>query len=245
MTRALAVAERPHLEAQPTRRPALGAGDAHFLLQALAFARGLEQPVDGLGSVRIADEHALDRPHVVGVRRIDEFEIGGVGVNDAPLAVGDDDAVEGVVDDGFDQRACRFRRRKPQDAGGEREQREHADCGEHRQEGEDVRLGIAAAEHHDAGRGGDQHGGNQQHQDDAAAARRAGAAVDRLARRRSADRVFAGAMRCHVSLVPRLTMLPSGGGQTLVPRATASRKRLCGERHDDRAPATTRRSRMM
>ncbi len=37
---------------------------------------------------------------------------------------------------------------------------------------ENVGLGIAAADQHDAGRGGDQDGGDQQHQDDAAAARR-------------------------------------------------------------------------
>ena len=35
---------------------------------------------------------------------------------------------------------------------------------------EDVGLGIAAAEQHDAGRGADQHAGDQQHQADAAAA---------------------------------------------------------------------------
>ncbi len=95
---ALAVAERPHPQPQPARRPALHAGDAHFLLQALAFARRLEQPVDRLGSVGIADEHALDRPHVVGVGRVDEIEIGGIGVDDAAVAIGDDHAVEGIVD---------------------------------------------------------------------------------------------------------------------------------------------------
>jgi hypothetical protein len=60
-----AVAERADLEAQPTRRPAPDAGYAHHFLGALAFAGRLEEPVDRFGGVRIADEHALDRPHVV------------------------------------------------------------------------------------------------------------------------------------------------------------------------------------
>ena len=93
--RALAFAERPHAQPQPARRPALHAGDAHLFLQALAFARRLEQPVDRFGRVGIADEHALHRPHVVGVGRVDEVEIGGVGVEHAAVRVGDQYAVEG------------------------------------------------------------------------------------------------------------------------------------------------------
>ena len=89
---------RTRSRSQRAGRP-LTAGDAHLLLQALAFARRLEQPVDRLGHVGIADEHALDRPHVVGVRRADEIEIGGIGVDHAAVAVGDQDAVEGVVDE--------------------------------------------------------------------------------------------------------------------------------------------------
>ena len=99
-----AAAERTDLETQPARRPALHAGDAHLLLQALAFACRLEQPIDRLRGVGIADEGALDRPHVVGIRGIDEIEIGGIGIDHAAVAVGDDDAVEGAVDHRLDQR---------------------------------------------------------------------------------------------------------------------------------------------
>ena len=95
---AAAFAERPHAQPQPARRPALDAGDPHFLLQALALARRLEQPVDRFGGVGVADEHALDRPHVVCIRRVDQIEIGGIGVDDAAVAIGDENAVEGVVD---------------------------------------------------------------------------------------------------------------------------------------------------
>ena len=58
---AAALAERPHPQPQPARRPALQAGDPHLFLQALAFARRLEQPVDGLRRVCVADEHPLHR----------------------------------------------------------------------------------------------------------------------------------------------------------------------------------------
>ena len=95
---ALAVAERPDAQAQPARRAAFDAGNAHLFLQALAFARRLEQPVDRFGRIGIADEHALDRAHVVGVRRADEIEIGGIGIDHAAVAVGDHDAVESIVD---------------------------------------------------------------------------------------------------------------------------------------------------
>ena len=95
---ALADAQRTDLHSQPARRPTLGGGDAHFFLQALAFARGLEQPIDRLGGIGVADEYALDRPRVVRVRSADQIEIGGIGVDHAPVAVGDDDAVEGAID---------------------------------------------------------------------------------------------------------------------------------------------------
>jgi hypothetical protein len=67
-------------------------GDPHLFLGAAAFARRLEQAIDRLRHVGIADEHPLDRPHVVGVGGFDEAEIGGVGVDDAAARVGDQEA---------------------------------------------------------------------------------------------------------------------------------------------------------
>ena len=191
-----ALGERPHPQPQPARRPAMHPGDAHLLLQALAFTRRLEEPVDRFGRVGVADEHALDRAHVPRIRGADQIEIGGIGVDDAAAAIGDGNAVERIVDQRLDQRAAGVRRRQPQDAAGEREQREYADRRQHREEDEDVRLGAATAEHHDRGRGGDQHGGDDEHQDDAAAAA-AGAAVDRLACRRRAGGTLGHALRGH------------------------------------------------
>ena len=103
-----AAAERPDAKPQPARRPALGAGNPHLFLQALAFARRLQQPVDRLGRVGIADEGALDRPQIVGVRGIGQIEIGGIGIDHPAVAVGDDDAVEGAVDHRLDQRIGRL-----------------------------------------------------------------------------------------------------------------------------------------
>ena len=114
---AAALAERPHPQPQPARRPALQAGDPDLFLQALAFARRLEQPVDGFRGVRVADEHALHRAHLVGIR-IDQVQIGGVGVDDTAVGIGDEDAVEGLIDDRLDQWVGRTRRRQAQDTGG-------------------------------------------------------------------------------------------------------------------------------
>jgi hypothetical protein len=98
------------------------------------------------------------------------FKIGGIGIDHAAVGIGDDDAVEGAVDHGFDQRADGARRWQPQDAAGEREQGEYAHGGKHREKRQDVGLGIAAAEDDNGGCGRDQHAGDQQHQHDAAAA---------------------------------------------------------------------------
>ena len=134
---AAALAEGPHPQPQPARRPALEAGDPDLFLQALAFARRLEQPVDGFRGVRIADRHALHRAHLVGIR-IDQVQIGGVGVDDTAVGIGDEDAVEGLIDDRLDQWVGRPRRRQAQDTGGEREQRKDADRRQHRQK--EVRM---------------------------------------------------------------------------------------------------------
>ena len=40
----------------------------------------------------------------LSVRGVDEIEIGGIGIDDAAVAVGDDDAVGGAVDHRLDQR---------------------------------------------------------------------------------------------------------------------------------------------
>ena len=74
------------------------AGDAHLLLQPAALARGLEQPIDRFRHVRVADEDALDRPHVVRSVAPISVEIGRVGIEHAAAGVGDQDAVEGAVD---------------------------------------------------------------------------------------------------------------------------------------------------
>ena len=228
---ALAVAQRAHAQPQPARRPALCAGDAHLLLQALAFARRLEQPVDRFGRVRIVDEHPFHRTHVVRVRRVDEIEIGGIGVKHAAVTVGDDQAVNGIVDDGLDQRAAGFGRRQPQDAAGKREQRKYPDRGQYRQEAQDVRLGGARAEHHNAGCGGNQHPGHQQHQNDTAGPRRIGAAIDRPAR--GAGGTLGHAVRRHsCPEVDRCRL-------TVVPCATSAQERL---RNTAQRPRPARRA---
>ncbi len=65
---ALAFAERAHAHTQPASGLAAVRADPHLLLQAAAFARRLEQPIDRFRHPRIADEGTLDRPHVLGDR---------------------------------------------------------------------------------------------------------------------------------------------------------------------------------
>ena len=59
-----ALAARPHPQAQPPARLALLPADADFLLQPPPLARGLQQPVDRLRNIGIADKDPLDRPHL-------------------------------------------------------------------------------------------------------------------------------------------------------------------------------------
>ena len=178
----LAGPERAHAHAQPAPALAGLTGDAHLLLQPAAFARRLEQAVDGFGDVRVADEHPLDRPHVGGLGRADQIEIGGIGVKHAAVLVGDHDAIEAVVDHRLEQRISLLAAAEAHDAGGERKQREDADGAEHGEQRQNVVLGMAAAEIHQPGGGGDQQHGDQQHQADRAAARGALALVERLPR---------------------------------------------------------------
>ena len=173
---ALAGAERAHAQPQPAA--GIAAGNAHLLLQPAALARGLEQAVDRFGDIGIADEHPLDRPHVACVRRADQVEISGVGVEHAARCVGDHDAVEGIVDHRLEHRVAGVLAGKPQDAGGDRKQREHADGAEHRQQQQDVGRRMLAPDIDEAGGRPHQEQRDQQHLADRTAARRALAAVE-------------------------------------------------------------------
>ena len=137
---ALAVAERAHAHAQPAAGLAAVRADAHLLLQPPALARRLEQAIDRFRHAGIADEGALDRPHVLGVGRADQFEIGGIGIDHAAARVGDQDALGRGIDHRLDQRAAAVPAGTPQDAGGEREHQEHADHGQDGEQCQDVGL---------------------------------------------------------------------------------------------------------
>ena len=177
---ALALAERAHAHAQPTSGLArLVAADPHLLLQPAAFARRLEQAIDRLRHAGVADEHALDRAHVVGIGGVGEIEIGGIGIEHPAARVGHQGAFAGAVDHRLDQRACGLAARHAQDAGGEREHEKHADRGQHRKQHQYVGLGIGAADQHQRHRGADQHDGDQEHEADAAAVAACPGAVDR------------------------------------------------------------------
>src|SRR6185369_10302226 len=65
---AFAVAERTNPHPQPAPLCTVRAGDADLLLLPLAFTGGLEQAEHRLGDVRVTDEDAFDRAHVLRPR---------------------------------------------------------------------------------------------------------------------------------------------------------------------------------
>ena len=159
---------RSHLPGSP-----LSPADTHFLLQAPPLAGRLQQPVDRFRYIGIADENPLDRPHLRGVGRPDQVHIGLVGIDHAAAAVGDQHAIEGAVDQSLDQGIAGILPGKAQNSGGERKQREHPDGAEDREQDQDIKRGIAAADLQKPDRGPYQHHRNQQHQPDRSAALRA------------------------------------------------------------------------
>jgi hypothetical protein len=95
---ALAFAERAHADAQPTCRLAGVRADADLFLTAAAFARGLQQAIHRFRNAGVADEDALDRTHVLRTGRLDQAEIGAIGVEHASARVRDQDALVGAID---------------------------------------------------------------------------------------------------------------------------------------------------
>ena len=203
---ALAFAERAHADAQPARRLAGMRADADLFLAAAAFARRLQQAIDRFRNAGVAHEDALDRTYVLRTGRLDQAEIGAVGVEHAPARVRDQDALVGAVDHGLEQRARSLAPRGAQDAGGERERQEHADHGQHGEQRENIGLGLGAADEQQPSGGADQHKRHEQHQTDAAAPaarprpidRRAGIVVGRSLLRHDGNRLNSPRLRALV-----------------------------------------------
>ena len=103
------------------------ASDPDFLLLALAFARGLQQPEHRLRDVGIADEHPFHRAGILRGRRAGQRKVGGVAVDHMAAGIGDREAVEGVVGDRAHDRIVGRAVGETDDAGGERKQVEQPD----------------------------------------------------------------------------------------------------------------------
>ena len=86
-----------------------------------------------------------------------------------PAGIGDHEAVERVIGDRAHQRIVGGAVGEAEDAGREREQREHPDHRQHGQQRQDIRLGVGAPERHERHGGRDDRARDQQHQQDAAA----------------------------------------------------------------------------
>ena len=169
---ALAGAERAHAHPQPAALAAVMAGDAHLFLLPLTFARRLEQAEHRFGDIGIADEDALDRPHVLRAGGAGQRQIGRIGIDHMAARIGDREAVEGVIGDAPHHGIVEIAVDEADDAGGEGEQVEQADHRQHGEDAENIGLRLRAPERHQPDGDRDQAGGDQQHQRNAARARR-------------------------------------------------------------------------
>jgi hypothetical protein len=164
---ALAGAKRPNADAQPTAFLTFMGADAHFLLAAAAFTGRFQKPVDRLGNARIADEHALDRANIVGIRRRDQREVSGIGKTTRPLT-SVTRCHRRPIDHGLEQRA-RSRSSGTAKYGREREQQKHADHGQESENRENVGLRVSTTDEQKTSPSGHEKERNEQHETDAPA----------------------------------------------------------------------------
>ena len=157
-----------HAEAQPARLTALRPRHPHLFLQGPSFTGRLGEPVDRLRNLRIADEHALDRAHVIGVDRIHELEIGGVGVDEPAVLVGHHDSVRRGRRQRVEEGIARLAAGDPQDAGCAGKEREHADHGKRGEQRQNVGLRVGAPDEEQCDHRADQEQRDREHQSDAA-----------------------------------------------------------------------------
>src|ERR1700741_3704536 len=101
-----ALAERTDAHAQPSPTLAGGSGNPHLLLQPPALPCGLDQTVNRLRHVGVADKYPFDRPDIIDAARPGQFEVSDVCIEHAARMIGDQDAVEGPIDPGLEQGIC-------------------------------------------------------------------------------------------------------------------------------------------
>ncbi len=199
--------QRPHAEAQPARGGAIGAGHARLFLQRPALARRLREAIDRLRHRRIADERPFDRPHVIGIDRIDQRQVRRVGVDHAALRVGDENAVGRTRRNRVDEGVPRVAAGEPDDARGAREQAEHADHRKRGQKCKDIGLRVGAADEQEGDHRPDQQQRHRENEPDAAAT--LAAAIDRgsslLACVLYCRHAAAAFLSCHANHLPSVS----------------------------------------
>jgi len=114
----LARTERAHAHPKPAAVSAVVAGDPDLLLLPLAFARGFQEAKYRFRDIGIADEHPLDRPHVLRAGSSSQPEIGVVEIDDVAARVGDGEPIEGVIGDVCHDRVVGGAVGESDDAGG-------------------------------------------------------------------------------------------------------------------------------
>ena len=163
--------ERPPASATGIERPCgdaipAGAADASrgriertrhadFFIRADAIAKFLGDPVNGFGRIGVAGEGPVDRMDLPLRRGADEVRVRAVGVGDAPVAVGDDDALAHRIDESAAERVVLAASRETDQPDGGPQEGRHADDGKDAEEPDDEGLGPARREQGKADRDAD------------------------------------------------------------------------------------------
>ena len=150
---------RPH---PVPARAGLGAGpdrlrQPELAVARLAVAQARGQPVDDRRGFRHVREQAFDRLDVGCIGGAGHVGIGAVGVDDAALEVGDDQALRHRIDERLGQFVVGRARRNLHEADRRGEQVADADHGEHAEHAEQERIAEPFAENREDDRRAGQH----------------------------------------------------------------------------------------
>jgi hypothetical protein len=148
-------------------RPAERRREADLLRSGAVLPGRLREPVDRLGHLRSAHEQALDGPHLAPVRP-GESKIGLVGVDDPPVVLDHHQPLARGVGHELGDVVAGGLAGELDDPDGDGEEEEHPGHGEERQQPQDQRLGLVAAQEPQAEDRPHQNAGEQQDQPDMA-----------------------------------------------------------------------------
>ena len=194
--------ERPHPDAIPADRAVAGQRrrKAQFLAAALAFAGRLGEAVDRLGNVGRPGEQPLDRAQIGRIMGARERHIGFVGIDDARVALADEETFAAAVGNQLGDVVARRLAGELHETNGKGEQRDHPDNGEESEKPDGQPSGLGLRQQGKSRRSADQQDRKKQNKARAAGAFRS---VEGSGDRRIAHLGFLQARR-RKSLLPAI-----------------------------------------